>query len=328
MTPNTLSAPVDLSIIIVNWNSKDYLQNCIASILAETNGIHFEIIVIDSGSFDGCGEMLREHYPQVRFIQSEQNIGFAKANNQAFLSSHGEIVLFLNPDTEVTENAIEIAHKHVRHLPAVGVVGCKLLNSDNSLQATCIRAFPTLLNQLLESDLLRRLFPKSRLWGMAPLYMDPDSGVEVDAVSGAFQMMRRSVFEQVGMFTTKYFMYSEDIDLCFKTRKSGLANYYIPTAVVVHHGGGSTAQTGASTFSIVMMLESRRRFFVNTRSWFCGWSYRTGMCMASALRLGLALVFLAISPHDARIGKWSATVRKWWAGFRWAVGLERWVENY
>lgn len=328
MTASPTALPLDLSIVIVNWNSKDYLQKCLASILTNTKGIQFEIIVIDSGSFDGSGEMLREYYPQVRFIQSKENLGFAKANNQAFQSSLGEIVLFLNPDTEVTGNAIAIVYEHVRHLPDVGVVGCKLLNSDKSLQATCVRTFPTLLNQFLESDLLRRLFPKSKLWGMAALYMDTDSGVEVDAVSGAFQMMRRSVFEQVGMFTTKYFMYSEDIDLCYKTKIAGLLNYYVPTAVVIHHGGGSTAQTGTNTFSSVMMLESRWRFFINTRSWFYGWLYRAGMCMISALRVGLALVPWAMSPRNAGVEKWSAVLKKWWAGLRWAVGLERWVANY
>ena len=92
---------MDLSIIIVNWNSKEYLKKCIASILAETHGIEFEIVVIDSASFDGCGEMLREHYPQVRFIQSQENLGFSRANNLAFQSSTGECVLFLNPDTEL-----------------------------------------------------------------------------------------------------------------------------------------------------------------------------------------------------------------------------------
>ena len=162
---------VDLSIIIVNWNSKDYLLKAIASVEAETKGIEFEVVVIDGGSFDGCDEMLQQSYPHVVFIQSDKNIGFAKANNEAFKVSRGRNILFLNPDTEVEGLAIKTLYDQLNALPNVGIVGPKLLNSDRSLQESCIRAFPTILNQVLESDMLRNLFPKAALWGMRPLYV-------------------------------------------------------------------------------------------------------------------------------------------------------------
>lgn len=325
---NRGSSWLDLSIIIVNWNSKEYLRKCIASILTKTKGIQFEIIVIDAASHDGCRQMLKESYPQVKFIQSEENHGFARANNRAYEISKGRCILFLNPDTELVTPAANFLFDSLQGLPQAGVVGCKLLNPDGTLQTSCIKAFPNLLNQLIEAEALRRLFPRAHLWGMAPLFKTSEVPAEVDVVSGACMMMRRTVFEMVGRFTPSYFMYSEDVDLCFKTRKSGLRNYYVPLAVILHHGGGSTVQKKGSTFSSVMALESRWRFFVSTKSGWYGWFYRVGMGVISTLRIGVALVLWAINTRKADATRWSAAVEKWWARLRWAVGLERWVQDY
>jgi len=319
---------MDLSIIIVNWNSKEYLRKCIASALAETRGLQFEIIVVDSASFDGCGQMLKGCYPDVRFIQCDKNLGFAKANNRGFLSSTGECVLFLNPDTELVGSAINVTYQHLQSLKNAGAVGCKLLNSDGTLQTSCIKSYPTLLNQFLDAEVLRKRFPRSQLWGMAALFAESSTPAEVDVISGAFIMMRRAVFEKIGMFTTKYFMYSEDVDLCFKARKHGYKNYFVPLATVVHHGGGSTNQNQASTFSSVMMMESRWRFFLNTRSRSYGWIYRVGMSAVSASRVVFTLVFWPFLILTSGGSKCGAILDKWCARFRWSVGLERWVSNY
>ncbi len=319
---------MDLSIILVNWNSKDYLFKSIASIEAETKGIDFEIVVIDSASYDGCDEMLRQTYPHVRFIQSDKNIGFAKANNEAFKVSRGRDILFLNPDTEIESAAINELYVYSQSLPNAGIVGAKLLNSDRSVQETCARAFPTILNQVLESNCLRSIFPGSSLWGMQSFLVSTDAPKGVDAVSGACIMMKRSVFENVEMFSTDYFMYSEDIDLCFKVRKAGLNTYYIPTAVIVHHGGGSSSQTSVNTFSSVMMLESRWRYFRKTRSLRYAWLYRLAMLGVSIVRIGIVLL---VWPAQGLRGKkyWGeSTLKKWLAKLRWTLGGERWVNNY
>lgn len=131
---------MDVSIIIVNWNSVRFLRACIGSIERYTTGISHEIVVIDSASYDGCGEMLREEFPQVRFIQSAANIGFAGANNLAYRSARGQHVLFLNPDTELASPAVNVMLEHLQRCPDAGAVGCKLLNADGSLQTTCIQA--------------------------------------------------------------------------------------------------------------------------------------------------------------------------------------------
>lgn len=319
---------MELSIIIVNWNSKEYLRKCIASILASTSGIQYEIVVIDSASFDGCGEMLRQCYPEVRFIQSEKNIGFAKANNAAFKAACGRILLFLNPDTEVVGPAIELLHRQLTSLPDAGVAGARLLNSDGSVQTSCIQAFPTILNQLLDADLLRKIIPRSSLWGMKSLFGGSDTPTEVDAVSGACLMIKRSVFEGVGMFSTEYFMYSEDIDLCFKVWKAGWRIYYIPSAVVVHHGGASSSQSSENTFSSVMMLESRWRFFRKTRHLCYCWLYRLAMFSSSIIRICLVLFIWPALSICGRASSLEAALNKWTALLRWTLGREKWVKSY
>lgn len=319
---------MDLSIIIVNWNSKDYLLKSIASIEAETKGIEFEIVVIDAASFDGCDEMLRRIYPHVLFIQSDRNVGFAKANNEAFKVSHGRNILFLNPDTKIEDLAIETLYYQLNSLPKAGIVGAKLLNSDRSVQESCIRAFPTILNQVLDSNMLRKLFPRARLWGMKPLFVRSERAKEVDAISGACLMVKKSVFESVGMFSTDYFMYSEDLDLCLKVRKAGLNTYYVPTAVVVHYGGASSSQTSVNTFSAVMMLESRWRFFRKTGSLWYAQLYRLAMFGVSIVRIVLVLFMW---PARRLYGResWNETVlKKWIARLRWTLGGEGWVKDY
>ncbi|MCW5554718.1 MAG: glycosyltransferase family 2 protein [Verrucomicrobiae bacterium] len=319
---------MQLSIIIVNWKSKEYLQKCIASILALTHDLDYEVIVIDAASYDGCGEMLSEAYPQVRFIQGQANGGFAKSNNSAFRASQGDALLFLNPDTELCGRAINLMYEQLLSLPQSGAIGCRLLNSDGTLQASCIQSFPTLVNQLLNAELIRRWFPRSPLWGMAPLFSDSVSPSEVDVVSGACLMMRRKVFAEVGGFSTEYFMYSEDVDLCFKVRQASYVNYYVPTARVIHHGGRSTAESGVNLFSSVMMLESRWRFFLKTRpAWYC-WLYRAGMFVISLVRVVLALLIRAVESLRNKETSWNATVAKWGGRFRWALGLEDWVKDY
>lgn len=323
-----IGGSMELSIIIVNWNSKDYLAKCLETVIANTSGIEYEIVVIDSGSFDGCGEMLQERYPQVRFVQSPDNLGFAKANNLGFTHSMGEVVLLLNPDTELVGPAINQTFDFLKARPEAGIVGCRLLNSDRSIQITATRAFPTLLNQVLESNLLRRLFPRSALWGAGPLLSNAGEAVPVEAVSGAFMMVRRSVFERIGKLSTDYFMYSEDIDLCLKSRKAGFVNYHLGNAVVIHFGGGSSGRTSVSKFSSVMMFESRWRFFLNTRSLWYAVAYRVLVLCSSLTRVFLSTACWCASALVGRSQRWKLAVQKWWALFRWSLGFEGWVRKY
>ncbi len=311
---------MDLSIIIVNWKSKDYLQKCIASILEWTSGINYEIVVIDSGSYDGCGEMLRQHFPQVRFIQSDRNLGFAKANNAAFLQSSGRYLLFLNPDTELGIPAVNIMYDYMQNLPNAGAVGCKLLNADRTVQTSCIQSFPTIVNQFLDSDFLRKMWPKSALWGNAPLFSAQMKPEEVEAIAGAFIMVKRSIFEQVGFFSEDYFMYAEDMDLCYKIRQAGYTNYYIPNASAIHFGGGSTEKE-PSDFSVVMMRESVWRFMNKTRGKMYGLAYRVSILISAIGRLLLLTFLLPLQLVRKSGATWNVSFKKWRAILTWSLGL-------
>ena len=318
---------MELSIIIVNWNSKDFLARAVVAVETTLGAVDHEIVVIDSGSFDGSGEMLALEHPEVRFIQSADNLGFARANNEAARRCAGEFLLFLNPDTEVRGRAIELMLDALRSLPDAGIAGPKLLNTNGSVQDTCIRAFPTLVNQLLDSELLRTRFPRARLWGKQPLATADDRPHRVDAVSGACLMIRRGHFEAIGSFSTDYFMYAEDMDLCLKSQRAGRHAYYVPQAVVVHHGGGSSSQAPVSKFAAVMRVESQWRFFRKMRSPAYAALYRIGLAGASVLRI--ALLLAAWPVHTLRHGPDGASaLAKWAARLRWTLGGERWVRDY
>jgi hypothetical protein len=313
---------MDLSIIIVNWNSKDYLQQCLDSIRSHRIEFDCEILVIDSGSFDGCREMLQQHYPEVIFIQSDYNLGFAKANNEAFKTSQGRNILFLNPDTEVEKDAILQLYANLESLPDAGVVGPRLLNTDRTVQTSCIRSFPTILNEALDCEALRQRFPRSRLWGMAALFDESATPSEVNAISGACMMMSRLVFEKMGMFNTGYFMYSEDIDLCFKIQRAGFKNYFVPSATIIHHGGASSDRSHASTFASVLSAESQFRFFRMNRTTVYAWAYRLTVILASIARIAAAGLLAQARPVAARSDAWGRVITKWLSKLRWALGLE------
>lgn len=309
---------MDLSIVIVNWNSVQYLGPCLDAVLQHTHGIRCEIIVIDSGSFDGSAELLRQRYPSVRFIQSRDNLGFAGANNLACRSASGEHLLFLNPDTQVSAGSVQLMLDHLRSHPGAGAVGVRLLNSDGSLQSSCIQPFPTILNQLLSSDYLRERWPLSALWGMKPLFASEPRPATVDVVSGACVMVRRNAFDDVGQFSEEYFMYAEDLDLCHKLRQARYTNYCLPQASVLHHGGGSS-DNASSEFSVLMMRESIWRFLRKSRGVGYAAMYRVSTLVAALVRLLLLGAVYPLRHGPSRRG----AMRKWAAVLAWSLKLKQ-----
>jgi N-acetylglucosaminyl-diphospho-decaprenol L-rhamnosyltransferase len=310
---------IELSIIIVNWNSKEFLMNCLASVETQTSGVKYEIVVIDSGSFDGCEQMLKESYPHVLYLQSDSNIGFAKANNVAFRASVGDHVLFLNPDTKLVGPAVSVMMQYLRELPEAGAVGCRLLNSDGSLQTTCVQAFPTIVGQFVNSHALRAIFPRWSIWGTEALYGASDRPTKVEAISGACIMLKRRVFEDVGLFSEEYFMYAEDIDLCYKVRQAGYASYYIPEATVLHFGGGSSDKA-PSEFAVVMMRKSILQFLNKTRGSIYGLTYRASTALLAITRLSLLLFLWPLPSAQRNWQPWSASFKRWRAILRWSLG--------
>jgi GT2 family glycosyltransferase len=315
-----------LSIIIVNWNSKDYLRKCLQSIYANTRGISFEIIVVDGASFDGCREMMAREFPAAKFFQSEKNLGFARANNLGVSHSEGSHLLFLNPDTELLEDSIRILMERLESLPRAGAVGCKLLNTDRTLQTSCVQAFPTVRNQIFNSEYLRRRFPGWKMWGVSALFTRPEKPAVVEFISGACILTRRKTFETVGGFTVKYFMYGEDADLCFKIKRAGADVYYVPETAIIHHGGGSSKQA-KSNFTNIMMSESVYRFLQLNRGQLAALVFRLATSIMSVLRLFLILILLPFSKGEV-VRHGGESLRKWFSILRWGLGLESWVCRY
>lgn len=313
----------DISVIIVNWNSKDYLRACLQSLARYPSGLALEVIVVDGGSFDGCGEMLAQEFPEVLFIQCPDNIGFARANNLGASYARGEVLWLLNPDTEVGSGAVRALYDTLRCNMEIGLVGARLLNTDGSLQTSCIQALPTPLNQALDSEYLRRLMPRSHLWGIAGL-KSFEQPVIVEAVPGACIMLRRSVFSNIGGFDPGYFMYGEDMDLCMRIHKMGRKILYVPTAVVVHHGGGSS-RNHFSKFSAVHMRVAVVHYLRSHYGALSALWYRLLMTVSAAIRL-VALLVSGPLAQGMEARRSNANSRKKWAAIlSWCLGGERWV---
>jgi GT2 family glycosyltransferase len=319
---------VDLSIIIVNWKSVAYLRQCLLSIYANATDLKLEVIVVDNASGDDCCEIISREFPAVTCIGSPVNLGFAGANNLGFDQAHGRNVLHLNPDTEIVGAALRTLVSSLDTIPDAAVVGAKLLNTDGTIQDSCIQSFPTILNQAFDVDALRIRFPSLWLWGTRPLHAKHGAPTPVEVVSGACMMLKRQAFESVGGFSTDYFMYSEDVDLCWRTRKAGWQNYYVAPATVVHHGGCSSSKETRDNFAAIVMRESRLKFFRTWRGRPYAVAYRISIVVSAIARLAalkLAGLFILNSETDRlRIRD---SLRKWKGILRWAIGFERWTDN-
>lgn len=318
---------MELSIIIVNWNSVKFLHACLQSIYSQVHNVDFEVIVVDNASFDGSAEVVRQEFPTARFLQSQENLGFGKANNFGFVHSTGEVVLFLNPDTEVRDSAIQTMVVHLQSLPEAGAIGCKLLNSDGSIQESAVQAFPTISNQLLNSDLLRRRFRNWKLWGNAALFGNATELVPVDMISGACLMVKRAAFEKVGQFSSDLFMYADDLSLCYRLRKAGYSVCYDGAGEVIHHGGASTAEHDDQHFSSVLQRESLLCFLRDTRGPSYALRYRATLAAVAAFRVFMIPLMLPFWSRVARNAPPSVALAKWTRVLRWALGLETWAKN-
>jgi len=251
---------VELSIIIVNYNVKDFLENALISIKKAIADIKAEIFVVDNASEDGSVEMVRQKFPDVKLIVNDKNLGFARANNQALKLAKGKYILLINPDTIVQEDTFKVLISFLESHPECGMVGCKILNPDGTLQLACRRSFPTPWVAFTKMAGLSALFPKSKIFARYNLtYLDPDEITEVDAVSGSFMMIRREVYEQVGGLDEDFFMYGEDIDWCYKIKKAGWKIYYVPLTQIIHFKGESTKR---SNIDEIRVFYDAMRIFV------------------------------------------------------------------
>lgn len=305
------------------------MEKCLKSVIDNTNGLSYEIIVVDNASYDGCDEVVNQYADVAKLVQSGSNLGFARANNLGYRHSKGQLLLFLNPDTEIIGDALKNMWQTYSSLQKPGCLGCKVLNSDGTVQTSCVQTFPTIMNQFLAAEVFLKLFPKSRFWGMKPLYDDCENAVEVEVVAGSCLLVHRISFEKVGLFSEEYFMYAEDLDLCYKMGEVGYRNYYAGGASVVHHGGGSTKSTGRSAFSAVLMRDSVRKFLRKSRGNLYSIAFVFSVQLASLARMSLFLMmYPAALLKLIDRSNLDNSFRKWRNIFLWSVGGESWLRSY
>ncbi|MEE9430473.1 MAG: glycosyltransferase [Melioribacteraceae bacterium] len=235
---------IDLSIIIVNYNVKEFLLNLLASLEKASQNITTEIIVVDNNSTDDSIAAVEQKYTSVITIENKNNVGFGKANNQGLEIAKGKNILLINPDTLVKEDTLETMIKFLADNTEVGIAGCKVLNPDGTLQLACRRSFPRPWVSFTKVVGLSKMFPQSKLFAQYNLtYLDENESNEVDAISGSFMMLKKEVYNKVGGFDKDFFMYGEDLDLCYRIQQTGYKVFYVSTTEIIHYKGESTKRS-------------------------------------------------------------------------------------
>jgi len=232
---------LSLSVVIVNYNTRVMLRRCLETVLPEAEAVGADVVVVDNHSADGSPAMVRGEFPGVRLIANSMNLGYSAANNQGIWMSRAEFVFLLNPDTEIRPGCLAALIEFMRHHPRAGACAPQLLNPDGSVQFSC-RRFPGHHVALFSRfAVLTRLFPNNR-YSAAYLMTDQDHGREreVDWVSGAAVFLRRRALDEVGLLDERFFMYCEDVDLCYRLKQAAWQVHYVPAAQVVHQIGGSS----------------------------------------------------------------------------------------
>jgi len=268
-----------LSVVIVNWNTCKLLEKCLVSVFSNPPDQEFEVWIVDNASTDQSVPMVRETFPRVNLIINDTNLGFSGANNQAIRRCKGEYVLLLNPDTEVRSNALDFLIDTMENHPEVGGAGAKILNPDGTLQISCYPE-PTLSRELW------RLFQLDRVrhYGSYDFVAwNPDHSREVDVIQGACLILRTRALEEVGLLDEDYFMYTEEVDLCFRLRKAHWRLVWVPQANVVHYGGQATQQVATEMF--LELYRSKILYFYKHHGWLSASLYKLIVFAATLARL-------------------------------------------
>ncbi|UCC99429.1 MAG: glycosyltransferase family 2 protein [Phycisphaerales bacterium] len=315
---------MDVSIVIVNWNAKELLRDCLNSVCEQTLDIDYEILVIDNASTDGSSEMVRNDFQQVILIENTENRGFAAANNQGIAQAAGRYVLLLNSDTIVCDRAIEKTAEYADEHPDAAVVGCQVWEDSDTIQLTCFR-FPSVADVAWSAFGLARLFPNNRTLGRQHmLWWRRDSEREVDVVSGMFMMVRRAAIAEVGPMDEDYFLYFEETDWCYRLARAGWKMLFWPGARIIHCHGGSNSSNKAAARMFVQFQKSLCIFFKKHYGLLSCTLARGLLVVSLGSRCCLwAAKVLLRKVSDRDVNSEKAQVGNYWAAFRFcAFGSE------
>lgn len=272
---------IDLGIVIVNWNTVDYLARCLETVFASQGDFNFKVVVVDNASDDGSPQIVRERFPDAQLIASDENLGYPKGNNVGLraLGYHdaGEVdedapryALLLNPDTEVPPDALYRMVQFMDSRPDVGIAGPKLILPDGSLDKACRRGFPTPMVSFYHYSGLAKLFPKNERFGRYNMtFADPDDNLEVDSVVGAYMQIRKDCIEAVGLMDETFFMYAEDIDWCYRVKQAGWSVWYHADVTVHHIKRAASRKSRKAQFEFwrAMLIFYRKHFRAQTPIW-------------------------------------------------------------
>jgi GT2 family glycosyltransferase len=287
---------LDLGIVIVNWNTRDLLRDCLRSVAASEGDLAYRVIVVDNASSDDSAAMVRAEFPQVEVIANDDNRGFPAANNQGFRALGFEkgcgddaprYALALNPDTVLPPTALRDMVDYMDADESIGVAGPKLVMLDGQLDLACRRSFPSPEISFYRMVGLSKLFPRSRRFGRYNMtYLDPDVESEVDSVVGAFMLVRRAAIQRVGLFDETFFMYGEDLDWAYRIKQAGWRVMYNPRVTVTHVKRAASRQSSRAQREFYRaMLIFYRKHYQATTAWWLGSLILLGLALRGGPRL-------------------------------------------
>ncbi len=271
----------DVGIVILNWNTRDYLKRCLETVLASEGDFTYRVVVVDNASIDDSADMVRRTFPDVELVVSDTNGGYSSGNNLGLralgLRGAGDVTadapryaLLLNPDTEVPPDALYNMMRFMDARPDAGVAGPKLALEDGSLDLACRRSFPTPMVSLYRFSGLSKLFPQSPRFGRYNMtFADPDQEIEVDSVVGAYMQVRREAIQAVGLLDESFFMYGEDLDWAYRIKKAGWKVFYHPQVVVKHVKRAASRKSRKAQFEFqrAMLIFYRKHYRATTPLW-------------------------------------------------------------
>ena len=280
-----------VSIVIVSWNAREYLAECLESLRSGVYAGPTETIVVDNASADGSAEMVRQQFPEVMLIQNPENFGFAKANNIAIRQCKGRYIALVNSDVHVLKDCISDLVAHCESHPEVGIVGPRVIGGDGQQQRSC-RGFPRLWNMLCRALALDSIFPDAKCFnGYLLPNWDHDSCIPVDILSGCFWVVRRDALNDVGLLDESFFIYGEDMDWCKRFWKAGWPAVFVPQAQAIHYGGASSANAPVRFF--IEMQRADLQYWTKHHSRLAVGAYSAICLLNHGLRaIGFAFAFL------------------------------------
>lgn len=314
---------VDLSICIVSWNSLVVLMKCLKSVYENSEGLNIEVIVVDNASTDNTPDIISKEFPHVVLLQNSINLGFGRANNIAITRTRGNYILLLNPDVIIIKPCFRQMIKFLEANPNVGCVGCKLVNLDGSVQESYFEQFPTPLNEFLEGITVKRVletFFKKRLF---------DNEVEVSWIVGACMMFRRDIMTKLTGFDERYFMYGEDVDICFRLRNMGYKIMYLGNIEELHYHGDSSKKKSKHYFSAILQRESVYKFMKANYNQQNALLYRIGCIVSGFVRIILitpAIIFSFLT-FKKNLAFLFQVFEKYIRVILWGIGFEKWTRQ-